>query len=432
MSAVRPLAPPSANSSSAQLDLFQHVLDAYQVEGDRPLTNAKLYQSVARSAGLAAGEVERTVEISGSQHSPFKRAVRWVQQTMKHLGLLERQPGARGVWSLAQRNKDGLTAAPAGKRLVAFSTDLGIAIWGDSTQSFPRLGQPIHLVISSPPFLLRRPRAYGNPLTEQAYIDFICSALEPLVSQLAAGGSICLNLTNDSFLVGSPARSVAKERLVLAMVDRLGLYLMDTLIWHNASKPPGPLQYASKRRVQLNTGYEPVYWFTNDPQKVFSDNRRVLQPHSERHKKWLRQVQDAGGCPRSGVYGDGAYRLRPSSYKNETEGRIPKNVLPIGHACADTRQYRRDAAALGLPVHGAMMPLSLARFLVEFLTLPGQLVVDLFGGTAKSAMAAELLQRYWITFELFAEYLRGGAQRFQRFPGFRLGDEFSLGFPKRP
>lgn len=78
------------------------------------------------------------------------------------------------------------------------------------------------------------------------------------------------------------------------------------------------------------------------------------------------------------------------------------------------------------------MPLSLARFLVEFLTLPGQLVVDLFGGTAKSAMAAELLERYWITFELFAEYLRGGAQRFQQFPGFRLGDEFSLGFQNQP
>lgn len=80
------------------------------------------------------------------------------------------------------------------------------------------------------------------------------------MAQLAPGGSICLNLTNDSFVPGSPARSVAKERLVLAMVDRLGLKLMDTLIWHNASKPPGPIQYASKRRVQLNTSYEPIYY----------------------------------------------------------------------------------------------------------------------------------------------------------------------------
>ncbi|WP_025139661.1 site-specific DNA-methyltransferase [Achromobacter sp. DH1f] len=416
--------------SPGQLDLFRHVLDTYEAAGGTPLSNATLYRAVAKRSGIAEAEVDRKVEIAGEQHSPFKRAVRWVQQTLKHLGLLERQAGHRGVWSLAQRNKDGLTAAPAGTRLVAFSTTLGIAIWGDSTSSFPKLGQPIHLVVTSPPYLLRRPRAYGNPLTERAYVDFICDALEPIVAQLAPGGSICLNLTNDSFEPGSAARSVAKERLVLALVDRLGLHLMDTLIWYNASKPPGPIQYASKRRVQLNTGYEPVYWFTNDPALVFTDNRRVLQPHSERHIKWLQQVQQSGGCPRRAVYGDGAYRLRAASYTNDTAGRIPKNVLQIGHACSDTRQYRRDARDLALPIHGAMMPLSLASFLVEFLTQPGQLVLDLFGGTAKTAMAAELLRRHWLLFEIFAEYLRGGGERFRRFPGFQFGQEFSLGFDR--
>lgn len=426
----KPEAASHTRSRPEQLDLFQAVLDSYQAAGGAPVSNADLYRVVAQRAGVPEAEIDRTVAIGGAQHSPFKRAVRWVQQTLKHLGLLERQADRRGVWGLTKTNKDGLTAAPADMRLVAFSTDMGIAIWGDSTIEFPDLGQPIHLVVTSPPYLLRRPRAYGNPLTEQEYVDFICKALEPIVAQLAPGGSICLNLTNDSFLLGSAARSVAKERLVLALVDRLSLYLMDTIIWHNASKPPGPIQYASKSRVQLNTGYEPVYWFTNDPSRVFSDNRRVLEPHTDRHRKWLQAVQNAGECPRRGVYGDGAYRLRAGSYANETEGRIPKNVLQIGHACADTREYRRDAQELGLPIHGAMMPLALARFLIEFLSEPGQLVVDLFGGTAKTAMAAELLNRHWILFELFAQYLRGGAVRFQRrrFPGFQLGREFASGF----
>lgn len=123
--------------SPEQLDLFRHVLAAYEAAGDHSLPNAALYQAVAHRAGVAAAEANRTVEISGGQHSPFKRSVRWVQQTMKHLGLLKRDPGLRGVWSLAQRNKDGLTGAPAGKRLLAFSTNLGIAIWGDSTRNFP-------------------------------------------------------------------------------------------------------------------------------------------------------------------------------------------------------------------------------------------------------------------------------------------------------
>jgi site-specific DNA-methyltransferase (cytosine-N4-specific) len=203
---------------------------------------------------------------------------------------------------------------------------------------------------------------------------------------------------------------------------------MDTLIWNNPSKPPGPIQYASKLRVQLNTGYEPVFWFTNDPHRVLSDNRRVLQPHTPRHLQWLRTVQEAGRCPREAVYGDGAYRLRANSYANETQGSIPKNVLRIGHSCADTRQYRQDAQGLGLPVHGAMMPLALPRFLIEFLTRRGDLVLDLWGGTAKTAIAAENLDRRWFIFEIFAEYLRAGAERFRRYAGYSLGPSFAAGF----
>jgi|GEM_PF-4852119 len=84
---------PGKCHSSEQLDLFQHVLASYEAAGDQPLLNADLYQAVARRAGVAATDANRTVEISGGQHSPFKRSVRWVQQTMKHLGLLERRPG---------------------------------------------------------------------------------------------------------------------------------------------------------------------------------------------------------------------------------------------------------------------------------------------------------------------------------------------------
>lgn len=413
----------------SQLDLFEHVLDAYREAGDRSIKNAELYGTVARRAGLGAAQVREQITAGGKPYNRFKRTVRWTQQTLKHLGLLERAPSGRGVWQLTERTADGLSRPPPGVHLLAFSTDLGIAVWGDSLSAFPSLGQPIHLAVTSPPYLLRRARAYGNPHTVHEYIDFICAALEPVVRELAPGGSVCLNVTNDSFEPASAARSTYQERLVLALVDRLGLHKMDTLIWCNPSKPPGPIQYASKRRVQLNTGYEPVYWFTNDPELVFSDNRRVLKPHQERHARWLDTVQSLGRCPREAVYGDGAYRLRAGSYANRTPGTIPKNVLTIGHACQDTRTYRNDAKRLGLPVHGAMMPLALPRFLIEFLTKPGQLVVDWFGGTAKTGMAAEALGRHWIVRELYAEYLRGGAERFRNRPGFLLNPEFAAGFP---
>src|SRR5690606_31945450 len=115
-------------------------------------------------------------------------------------------------------------------------------------------------------------------------------------------------------------------------------------------------------------------WFTNDPMNLRSDNRRVLLEHTQRHQA----LMAAGGEARSAVYGDGAHRIRPGSFGSVTEGRIPRNVIEAGHSCADTRRYRQDATRLGLPVHGAMMPLKVAEFLVRFLTAEGELVVDPF------------------------------------------------------
>ena len=73
---------------------------------------------------------------------------------------------------------------------------------------------------------------------------------------------MALSLSNDIFEQGSPARSLYLERLTIALEDRLGLRLMDRLIW-KSNKPPGPYQWASKERMQLNTAYEPVLWFSN-------------------------------------------------------------------------------------------------------------------------------------------------------------------------
>jgi hypothetical protein len=46
-------------------------------------------------------------------------------------------------------------------------------------------------------------------------------------------------ISNDIFIAKSPARSLYRERLVLALHDRLGLWKMDELIWENKSKPQG-------------------------------------------------------------------------------------------------------------------------------------------------------------------------------------------------
>ncbi|CAG2159727.1 DNA-methyltransferase [Cupriavidus numazuensis] len=400
-----------------QLDLFAHVAAAF-AEGPRDgISTGALYEAVAAAASVSAAEAQVRVPIgaAGALHSPFKRAVRWHQQSLKQLGVVERVPDRAGFWRLTEPAGDKLDRAAAGVKLVAFSTTLGVAIWGRNEDVFRGLSEPIALCVTSPPYPLRQARAYGNP-TEAQYVDFLCEALEPIVAALLPGGSIVLNISNDIFEARSPARSLYIERLVLALHDRLGLSLMDRIPWVNYSKPPGPTRWACVSRVQLATAYEPVLWLTNDPARVRSNNRRVLQAHTERQLR----LMASGGEQRSAVYGDGAYRIRPQAFGNPTAGRLPRNVIERGHQCRDTLAYRRESAALGLPAHGAMQPTAIPDFFIRFLSEPGDLVVDPFGGTIRTGLAAERLGRRWLVTEWILQYVRGGAELFRQANGFNL------------
>lgn len=384
---------------------------------DHAIDNAKLYPMVAELAGISSDDLQAVMPIGhkGEKHNVVARKIRWFQQTLKHAGIIEKVPGKKGVWSLVKpANKaETLDMVMENVAVAAYSTHLGIAILGWAERVFSGLDQEISCIITSPPYPLKNAREYGNP-KEAEYVDWICKTLEPVIKRLAPGGSVCLNVSNDVFMDHSPARSLYQERLVLALHDRLGLHKMDNLIWANFSKAPGPIQWASKTRFQLNNAYESVYWMTNDPLKVMSNNQRVLQPHTPEHLKLIAK----GGYDKYAVNSDGAHRKYPGSYGNPTEGKIPRNVLQFGHACGRQRAYKAEAEANGWKAHGAPMPYKLVKFLLEFLTVPGQLVVDPMAGSATLADAAEDAGNPWIISERILQYIMGSSYRFAGRPGF--------------
>jgi site-specific DNA-methyltransferase (cytosine-N4-specific) len=388
-----------------QLSLFDHVQAAY-ANSPSPLTQEALYQQVSESAGLTDEHwQQRGKTNAGQSYNVLKREIRWHQQTLKHAGLLE-QAGKRGRWKLTKEGKAKLRKVEPKSTLVAFSTELGVALWSLCEDVFDAIDAPITLCLTSPPYPLRKQRAYGDP-TDKDYVKWLVNAVRPVAERLVQGGSICLNVGNDVFEPGKPSRSLYKERLVLALADELGLHLMDSLIWHNPTKPPSPTYWACVNRYQLNARYEVIYWFTNDPDHVRSDNRRVLQPHSERHLKLMAK----GGESNRAEFSDGAHRKRPGSFGNVTEGRIAHNIMTFPHRCKSQSDYKRMAREHGIAAHGAPYPLALAKFLIEFLTKKGELVVDLFGGSLTTAVGCEELERPWITTEAIWEYNRGGGLR---------------------
>lgn len=385
-------------------DIIQSLYEA----SDLPLTNEAVYEKLSElgydlKQYTAIGQAKK-------RHNLFYRKVRWIQQSLREKHLLSRV--GKNEWTVTSRRKVQLNSISAANCVLAMSTSLGVAIWGRSEVVGKQvIDEPVHLVLSSPPYPLKVARAYGNVGVDE-YIDFICRVLEHWIARLAPGGSICLNVSNDIFEDKSPARSTYLEELTLALKKRFGLHLMDRMPWVT-NKAPGPIAWASKTRYQLNVGFEFVLWFTNDPHRCFSNNQRVLQEHSEQHKKLI----ERGGHTKDTTNADGNYVKKKGAFSKPTEGRIPTNVLQYSNYCQSGRRVGNYAKSLGLPPHAAKFPTSLISFIVEFLTEPDQLVADVFGGTLTVGEVCEGLGRKWVCVETVWEYIRQSFPRFEH-----LGD----------
>ncbi len=396
-------------SQKIQLSLFEDFAMIYANRGE--VTNEVLYERIAVLNNITKEELNKLEPIGKDErkYSKLKRKLRWYQQELKHLGLLERVDGRRGVWKLTEEGKAKvqLHKINSSFQMLAFSTKLGIALWGDARKVFSKSTEPIHLMLSSPPYPLQEPRAYGN-VQEKEYVDWLCSMIEPIVKNLVEGGSIVLNISNDISLKKSPAKSMYKERLVLALHDRLGLYKMDEIPWVNTSKIPSNA-WATQKKIQMLPGWEPILWFTNNPACVRSDTRRVLKPHSATHLKYVR----SGGSKKEYVNGDGKYHIRKGAFSNQTDGALPRNVFVRGHKSSSTNRYHEICKELNMPRNAATFPYELAEHFIRFLTKEGEMVADMCSGSFTTSLAADGLKRRWIGTDVIWEYVRGGGERFK-------------------
>ena len=75
-------------------------------------------------------------------------------------------------------------------------------------------------------------------------------------------------------------------------------------------------------------------------------------------------------------------------------------------------RYIATLTERGLKVHPARFPVQLPEWFIRFLTNPGDVVLDIFGGSMTTGWAAERLDRAWLAFELSAEYVEASRLRF--------------------
>jgi DNA modification methylase len=285
-----------------------------------------------------------------------------------------------------------------------YCTARGQAYVGDSLGLLAELpDDSIDLIITSPPFALRRQKTYGN-VEETEYVEWIKPFGYEVFRVLKESGSFVLDL-GGAYRSGMPSRSLYNFRVLLAFCDEIGFHLAEDFYWFNPAKLPSPIEWVNKQKIRAKDSINTVWWFskTDFPK---ADVRKVLTPYSDRMKKLIKD-------PKS-FY---TPQKRPSGHDigtgfgKDNGGAIPSNLLSISNTDSNSI-YLRLCKELGLERHPARFPSELPTFFIKMLTDEGDVVLDIFGGSNTTGFAAEALKRKWLTFEVNREYLASSALRF--------------------
>lgn len=268
--------------------------------------------------------------------------------------------------------------------------------------SLSRFEGKVNLIFTSPPFPLNRKKRYGNE-TGDSYIRWLCEFGPLLKKMLTPNGSIVIEMGN-SWEPGMPVMSTLALRALLEFQSKNELHLCQEFIWQNPAKLPSPAQWVNVERIRVKDSFTKIWWMSPS-QKPKASNQRVLQEYSKAMKVLLKRGSyNAGKRPSQHDIGE-------TSFLKNNGGAIPSNVLTYANTL-NTDEYHNYCRENKLQLHPARMPIEVAEFFIKFLTEPGDLVLDPFGGSNTTGAAAEELDRFWISIEASEDYIKGSRGRF--------------------
>jgi site-specific DNA-methyltransferase (cytosine-N4-specific) len=280
-----------------------------------------------------------------------------------------------------------------------YSTPLGRCYHADALDLLRQIPtDSVALVLTSPPFALRRQKAYGN-VADSEYSDWFWPFAQEIHRILEPEGSFVLDL-GGTWKRGSGTRSLYQYEVILRL-SRL-FFLAQEFYWYNPSKLPTPAEWVTIKRTRVKDAVNTLWWLskTESPR---ADNRRVLKPYSRSMHRLLREGYQTARRPSQHAIGP--------HFRRDNGGAIPPNLLEVANTRSQDHYIRRCRAA-GLSIHPARFPHGVPDFFIRFLTEPGQLVVDPFAGSNMTGYIAEQLQRRWMSIEINADYVVGSQLRF--------------------
>ena len=125
------------------------------------------------------------------------------------------------------------------KNKIGYKTGYGECLCVDSLEALNFLeDNSVNLVITSPPFVLQRKKAYGNE-EQSEYVDWLCQFAEIVYRKLRDDGSFVIDI-GGAYEKGLPSYSLYQFKALIKMCDEIGFKLAQPFYWHNPSTLPAP------------------------------------------------------------------------------------------------------------------------------------------------------------------------------------------------
>lgn len=304
---------------------------------------------------------------------------------MRSLSLLQMKTKRRNPSKLYRYRTKG-----EGRLSVARDADAGVTckiIHGDSREILPTLGEIADLIVTSPPYADARDKHYDS-IHPDKFADWFGSFHEAFYSALKPTGSLVINI-KDKILDG------VRHRFVWRTIDKLcdlGWHSIDDYIWYKVNPMPGFWP------TRLRDGWEYCFHLAKS-KKPYMDQKAVAVPMGDWAGVRLANLNGKSNERHNSENNSGFGRdLRKWVGKDKV---LPSNVLSLPLVGKNHK-------------HPAVFPIGLPTFFIKLLTPSGGVVIDPFGGSGTTGIAALQLHRNSILVDNNLEYCQVSTQRVQR------------------
>jgi DNA modification methylase len=268
-----------------------------------------------------------------------------------------------------------------------FATTFGRLVIGDCLDVLRGLpSDSVDLVVTSPPYDGQSKYGNGEKYERNWYEGFFLDVTAEVYRTLKPHGSFVLNYRSKR---RGDERGVLQYEMIF-WLRRQGFLFCEDFVWGKPSPPPGRFNRFLKDAVEY------CFQFAKTPRWQFYPEH-CLAPARWDAKDRERRKKLAHNYVRANApSGQGRKRVQAG----------PDMVRP------STLLHLEPEFSPNPSRHPARFPLELPSFFIKLLTMPGQLVVDPFGGTGTTALAAERLERRWLVVEIDPNYASVVPSRF--------------------